>query len=457
MGIRPGGEAYRKAENAERIVDRKFDDDITWRDISSLSRHSSNESIYGDATDVGDDFIESVDNHGILVPLVISKEDVIVSGHRRFSAAQELGFEWVPVVVRQFDDEFAIREAIVEYNRQRDKTYSQRMREADELEAVERERAKRRQGNRTDLRDNCPTSSPSSEYGRTRDKMAELVGASSGRTYSRERKVWKAAKTGDPVAKQEVNKIDRGDSTPSGAWSQVRRRHDVSEDDGESDEGDSDDGTLNAKDIILSAHVGKNAVVFRKVLELHVDANARIADVTYGNGSFWSEVPAGEYELELTDINPDKSPSSDAGVDYRDLPYDDGSIDALVLDPPYAEGFYDSGRSNESDYWIKERYAGAIDGDLVYHEAVLNEYMVAAREARRVLKQGGKLIVKLQDEVSRNEQRLTHIEVTNRYEDMGLTAEDLFVVVREGTPSPGRIKRQRRARKNHSYFMIFVN
>ena len=41
------------------------------------------------------------------------------------------------------------------------------------------------------------------------------------------------------------------------------------------------------------------------------------------------------------------------------------------------------------------------------------------------------------------------------YEDMGFTAEDLFVVVRNNRPGVSRAVRQVHARKKHSYFLVF--
>ena len=79
-----------------------------------------------------------------------------------------------------------------------------------------------------------------------------------------------------------------------------------------------------------------------------------------------------------------------------------------------------------------------------------------ATEARRVLKPNGVLIVKCQDEVSANRQRLTHVEIINRYEANGFYTKDLFVVVRRNRPAVSRLKKQAHARKNHSYFLVFV-
>ena len=69
-----------------------------------------------------------------------------------------------------------------------------------------------------------------------------------------------------------------------------------------------------------------------------------------------------------------------------------------------------------------------------YHEAVLELYCEAGREAHRVLRERGVIVVKCQDEVCSNRQRFTHIEIIQAYEEMGFTAEDLFVVVRTNRP-----------------------
>lgn len=73
-----------------------------------------------------------------------------------------------------------------------------------------------------------------------------------------------------------------------------------------------------------------------------------------------------------------------------------------------------------------------------------------------MLRPGGKLIVKCQDEVSANKQHLTHVEIINGYADMGFSCKDLFVLVRTNRPGVSRIKTQVHARKNHSYFLVFV-
>jgi hypothetical protein len=83
-------------------------------------------------------------------------------------------------------------------------------------------------------------------------------------------------------------------------------------------------------------------------------------------------------------------------------------------------------------------------------------YYRAGAEAYRVLRKEGVLIVKCQDEVSANTQRLTHVEIINHYAQLGFYAKDIFVVMRTNSPCITRLKKQVHARKNHSYFLVFV-
>ncbi len=213
-------------------------------------------------------------------------------------------------------------------------------------------------------------------------------------------------------------------------------------------------GGIATSDVTLSAHIGGNADVFAQILRLHVPEGAIVADVTWGKGVFWQKVREGTYDVRATDIA--------MGVDCRDLPYLDGEIDCVVLDPPYMEGFFRNDASQKagggSYSAFRQHYANGDEKPQTakWHDAVAQLYRDAGREAFRVLRRNGVLIVKCQDEVSANRQRLTHVEIINDYESLGFYAKDLFVVVRPNKPAVTRLKKQVHARKNHSYFLVFV-
>ena len=176
-------------------------------------------------------------------------------------------------------------------------------------------------------------------------------------------------------------------------------------------------------DLIFSSYVGTNDEVFPLILSLYVEPGSTVADVTYGKGVFWRKVPEDAYQLLASDISD--------GVDCRNLPYEDNSIDCVVFDPPYMHtpgGTADVNHQNYEGYY-KNNVASS---EKKYHDAVLDLYFTAAQEAWRVLREGGVYIVKCQDEVCANQQRLTHLELINRLQEYGFIAEDLFVVVRTG-------------------------
>jgi hypothetical protein len=218
-------------------------------------------------------------------------------------------------------------------------------------------------------------------------------------------------------------------------------------------------GGVATADVVLSAHAGRNAELFPRILALHVPPGATIADVTYGQGVFWQQVPPGRYRLLPSDLA--------TGTDCRTLPHADASIDALVLDPPYMEGLLREKAETRgglgSHVGLRAYYAAggetpsgpSTPGVGRWHQAVLDLYLGAAAEARRVLRDHGILIVKCQDEVSANRQELTHVQIVTGLAALGFYARDLFVLLRANRPGVARLKRQVHARKNHSYFLVF--
>jgi hypothetical protein len=203
-----------------------------------------------------------------------------------------------------------------------------------------------------------------------------------------------------------------------------------------------------SNELVLSAYIEGNDTVFPQILRLYVKPGSKVADITYGKGVFWRNVPDGEYELKATDLQD--------GVDCRSLPYEDGSLDCVVFDPPYMHT--PGGTAHTVHNQFESHYRNNATGNRTeskYHEAVLELYNDGAKEAYRVLRDRGVFIVKCQDEVCANQQRFTHIEIMAAYQEMGFVAEDLFVIVRNNRPGVSRVVKQVHARKNHSYFLVF--
>ena len=213
-------------------------------------------------------------------------------------------------------------------------------------------------------------------------------------------------------------------------------------------------GGIATSDVVMSAYTKGNSEIFPLILSLHVPDGSKIADVTYGTGVFWKNVDLSKYQLIQSDIA--------IGIDCRALPYESESFDAVILDPPYMEGLLRTSKEHKAgdgSYAAFRNYysnGDEVSGGPKWHGAVTDLYYKAGVEALRVLKDNGVLITKCQDEVSANRQFLTHIEIINYYEELGFYTKDLFIVVRQNKAGISRLKKQIHARKNHSYFLVFI-
>ncbi len=94
--------------------------------INQLKTCPINSEIYRDS-DVGD-LVNSIGEVGLLQPIVVTPDNTIISGHRRFKAIQSLGWTEVEVEVKEVDDD-SIPLYIVLFNQSRNKVASELIRE----------------------------------------------------------------------------------------------------------------------------------------------------------------------------------------------------------------------------------------------------------------------------------------------------------------------------------------
>jgi DNA modification methylase len=144
----------------------------------------------------------------------------------------------VPCEVRQLRGQATRRRAVLEYNRQRRKTFSQLMREADALESLfEAEAQRRRRANlrqfhadgagradETDRRNSDDRADSNAEVGRTDARIAQTLGLGGKDLYRQARAVWRTALAGDPRAQSGVAQLDAGTKSVHAAYKDLRRR-----------------------------------------------------------------------------------------------------------------------------------------------------------------------------------------------------------------------------------------
>jgi site-specific DNA-methyltransferase (adenine-specific) len=194
-----------------------------------LKPHPINIEIYG--MEVADlDFVENIRVNGIREPIVIKDDNTIMSGHRRWMAAKDLKLDKVTCRIEKYSDSVEELEALLDYNRQREKSPSQKINEKHKYEWIgdEKKKALERQ-QATHLKGKDADGKPiigavhldATEKGETREKIAEKIGMSVG-TMLRAEKVFNKAQTGDKRAIELMKKIDAGEIKINTAYIEVK-------------------------------------------------------------------------------------------------------------------------------------------------------------------------------------------------------------------------------------------
>ncbi len=135
--------------------------------VGTLKHHPRNQEIYS-LSNI-DDLVRSIDEVGLLTPLIVDKSNQVISGNRRLSAVRELGWKRVKVEVADIPDEDVVS-LLIHHNKQRIKSIREVINEYRALEKM----YKKGQGRRTDL-----TSVKSNRSETTRDIISKKLGLSS--------------------------------------------------------------------------------------------------------------------------------------------------------------------------------------------------------------------------------------------------------------------------------------
>jgi tRNA G10 N-methylase Trm11 len=187
----------------------------------------------------------------------------------------------------------------------------------------------------------------------------------------------------------------------------------------------------------------RNGPLIRAAATLWILPGDLVVDVTFGEGGFWTDYrPATLVVHDLYKVD---------GVDFRDLPEPDRSVDVVVFDPPYiAQGGRESGGSIAA---FRDRF-GLDEGPR--STAELRELARdGIAEAARVLKPSGRLLVKTMNYINGRAFVQGQRDVVTAAEEAGLVQVDEFVHVSgTGPPPPGR-KVQVHARRAHSFLCVF--
>lgn len=207
--------------------------------------------------------------------------------------------------------------------------------------------------------------------------------------------------------------------------------------------------------IIKSINDDQTALL-RDIITLHCHGKID-ADVTYGAGALWRQMREPQLKFDIAPREPRFRPTlrfdiktGRPGVipaDCRNLPLKDKSLKSIMFDPPFI-----AGKTNSRDSSFMEKKGYGLHRN---HESMLQFFEDAMREAYRVLMPRGVLIFKCQDYVHAHVNHWAHVEIFNSARAIGFAAKDLFIFCAKMRPIRENMKKQRHARKFHTYFWVF--
>lgn len=184
--------------------------------------------------------------------------------------------------------------------------------------------------------------------------------------------------------------------------------------------------------------------ILRAILHLHCPEGFE-CDMTYGNGSFWKQIPRPAHCFDITPLH-----EGVIQADSRKLPLPDAFLLNAVFDPPFLT-YVSNGRAHKGgNMAMSARFGGYYT-----YEELENHYYVTLKEAHRVLKPRGKFIFKCQDIVHNHQMHCTHALVIGMAESFGFKLLDLFILPAKHRMRGPQQGQQRHARIWHSYFLVF--
>jgi hypothetical protein len=190
----------------------------------------------------------------------------------------------------------------------------------------------------------------------------------------------------------------------------------------------------------------ENGPLIAQVASLWIGPDELVVDMTYGEGLFW------------THYRPERLVAHDLivdGVDFRNLTEADGSVDVAVFDPPYVSA---GGRSTTTIADFYRRY-GLKDAPKT--PAALRDYIAAGMaEGARIIRPGGRLMVKTMDYVSSGRMQWGRHHVVETALALGLEQVDEFVHHSGAGAQPkenldGSPRRQVHSRRAHTFLCVF--
>jgi hypothetical protein len=190
--------------------------------------------------------------------------------------------------------------------------------------------------------------------------------------------------------------------------------------------------------ILGSVQGGANADLIAAIAPLYLTGS--VLDVTYGEGGWWKRFKPTEFTAhDLYKLD---------GIDFRALPETDHSIDTVCFDPPYVP---QGGMSSSTADTFRDRF-GLTTESTPWWEC-FDLMATGLKECARVTRQW--VLVKCSDFVTGGKFTLGSLHMMNTGIELGLSIHDLIVHHTGSGPGGHNIFTPLRARRHHSYLIVF--
>lgn len=181
--------------------------------------------------------------------------------------------------------------------------------------------------------------------------------------------------------------------------------------------------------------------ILTAIRELHCPEGFEV-DLTYGNGRFYDEDTQPRFKFDLQPQMPGVRKACSTKS-----PLLNSLVGNVVFDPPFLT-YIRAGREHGSI--MAKRFSGYWT-----YEELEQHYRATAKEAHRILYEGGVFVVKCQDIVHNHRLFCTHHNMIRWCEDIGFRLADLYVLGAKHRMPVNRTGAQKHARVYHSYFLVF--
>lgn len=209
-------------------------------------------------------------------------------------------------------------------------------------------------------------------------------------------------------------------------------------------------------DLIKSTSFEQKEIMYN-IMQLHNGGKPFYADMTYSSGKFYEVKKNDKYIIPQPSIKLDVIPQFDDVIKLEPLgklPFEDNSIESLVIDLPFVIAPRDSASTKldnqDGRNVIMNRFSSYYPV-----EEILISYEHWISEAYRVLKQDGICIFKTQATVTGGKQLMTPEYSWMCATSAGFYVLDQFFLLAKNRLHSGKIKTQQHARKFTSTFYVF--